>query len=77
MVKNKLRQFITGSSIALSSAVLLAGCSQLNERPLRLDVEIPSAECAGGIAAQLEVESSNVTLESPIVRPNPDPYYFG
>lgn len=70
MHKNKLRQFIIGSGIILSSVVLLAGCSQFNERPLRLLVIMPGAECAGGLMAELNVQGSNITLKSPIVRPS-------
>ncbi len=53
------------------STASLVGCSQLNQRPIRLMVSMANEECAGGISAQLNVDGSTVTLESPIVQSDP------
>lgn len=68
MRKIRLSGLVVGAGTALLSTTLLVGCSQLNERPLRLLVSAPNEECAGGISAQLNVDGSNITLESPIVQ---------
>lgn len=68
MHKNSSSRFVVRLASIMLSTALLAGCSQLNERPVRLMVSEANEECAGGISAQLSVDGSDIVLESPIVQ---------
>lgn len=77
MYKNASHQVIVGAASVVLSAALFVGCSQLNERPVRLSVPAATEECAGGISAQLSVDGTSIRLESPTVQAAPSDGWYG